>query len=377
MNYELAKDLMDRFADLTGITGKCPPRRYLWTDAFAVCNFLGLCRETTNVRYLQLALELVEQVHHILGRHRPDDPRSGWISGLPDEQGEEHPTRGGLRIGKKLNERRVHEPTDARLEWDQDGQYFHYLTKWMHALARVSQETGEQRYLEWAVELAAVAHRSFTYYVHPGGPKRMFWKMSIDLGRPLVESMGHHDPLDGLITCLELQTFGGSTAGSATCLDSAIADFTQMCRQGRWATNDPLGIGDLLDATARLAQMVLVYGVQRRDLLIGLLHEATTSLEVFLRSSPLGQPPELRLPFRELGLSIGLRAVSRIAEIASQDRELVDLTGELLAYYPLTEQIETLWSKPVYQKSRTWTEHRDINMVMLATSLAPDAYLRL
>jgi hypothetical protein len=377
MNYDLAKDLMDRFADLTGITGKCPPRRYLWTDAFAVCIFLGLCRETTSDRYLQLALKLVEQVHHVLGRHRADDPRSGWISGLPDEEGEEHPTRGGLRIGKKLNERRAHEPPDASLEWDQDGQYFHYLTKWMHALGRVSQETGEQRYLDWAVELAAVAHRSFTYDVDRGGPRRMFWKMSIDLSRPLVESMGHHDPLDGLITCLELQTFGGSTAASASCLDSAIADLTQMCRQGPWATSDPLGIGGLMDAAARLAQMVLVYGLKRRDLLIRLLHEATTSLEAFLRLSPLGQPPELRLPFRELGLSIGLHAVSRIAEIASQDRELVELTGGLLAYYPLAEHVEMLWSKPVYQKSLTWTEHRDINMVMLATSLAPDAYLRL
>jgi hypothetical protein len=84
--------------------------------------------------YGELALRLVDQVHHVLGRHRPEDPRTGWISGLPEAEGEAHPTRGGLRIGKPLPERSAEGPFDERLEWDRDGQYFHYLTKWMHAL---------------------------------------------------------------------------------------------------------------------------------------------------------------------------------------------------------------------------------------------------
>ena len=78
-------------------------------------------------------------MHHVLGRHRDDDPRRGWISGLSEEEGERHPTRGGLRIGKPLNEREPDEPADSQLEWEQDGQYFHYLTKWMHALYRMGQ----------------------------------------------------------------------------------------------------------------------------------------------------------------------------------------------------------------------------------------------
>ena len=154
--------------------------------------------EPATNRYLRFARELVDQVHHILGRHRDDDPRRGWISGLSEEEGERHPTRGGLRIGKTLNEREPNEPPDSQLEWDRDGQYFHYLTKWMHALYRMGQETGESRYQRWAVELAATAHHAFTCEVYPGGPKRMVWKMSIDLSRPLVSSMGQHDPLDGL-----------------------------------------------------------------------------------------------------------------------------------------------------------------------------------
>jgi len=368
---------MDRFADLTGLTGKAPPRRYLWTDAFAVCNFVGLYRETGNDRYLQLALTLVDQVHEVLGHHRPDDARSGWISGLSAEEGARHPTRGGLRIGKKLNERQPFERPDPRLEWDQDGQYFHYLTKWLRALDCVGRETGERRYLQWAVDLAIVAHRSFTYETFPGGPKRMVWKMSIDLSRPLVESMGHHDPLDGLITCLELRTSTGLPAVDTNGLDAAITDFTQMCGQARWATDDPLGIGGLLDDAMRLAQLVLMRGAQRRGLLVQLLRDAESSLHLFARSPLLEAPADRRLPFRELGLSIGLRGLPWIAEQATHDPELTDLTQALLAYEPLADRIESVWSESSRQRSHTWVEHGDINMVMLATSLAPEGFLRL
>lgn len=71
----LAHHLMDEFARDTGLEGEAPPRRYLWTDAFAVCNFLGLHRQSGEGRELDRALRLVDQVHHVLGRHRPDDSR--------------------------------------------------------------------------------------------------------------------------------------------------------------------------------------------------------------------------------------------------------------------------------------------------------------
>jgi hypothetical protein len=35
-----AHELMTRFVERTGVTGTTRPRRYLWTDAFAVCNLL-------------------------------------------------------------------------------------------------------------------------------------------------------------------------------------------------------------------------------------------------------------------------------------------------------------------------------------------------
>ncbi|MDH3728591.1 MAG: hypothetical protein OER77_13765, partial [Myxococcales bacterium] len=197
---ETAIELMMRFAERTGLTSKTPTRRYLWTDAFAVCNFLELGRLKGDERYRSLALQLVDQVHHVLGSHHTDDSRTGWISGLGED--EAHPTRGGLRIGKALPERGASEPFERELEWNRDGQYFHYLTKWMHALHQVSRSTGQARYHTWARELAEVSHEAFMCE----GRRGMFWKMSIDLTRPLVPSMGHHDPLDGFITCVQLQT---------------------------------------------------------------------------------------------------------------------------------------------------------------------------
>ncbi len=346
----------------------------MWTDAFAVCNFLGLFHETGEDCFLTLARDLVDQVHHVLGRHRNDDPRDGWISGLPDDEGERHPTSGGLRIGKKLNERRPTEPPNSQLEWEQDGQYFHYLTKWMHALSCMSRETGELSFLRWAVDLAETAHRAFVSPVPSGGPKRMVWKMSIDLTRPLVPSMGHHDPLDGLIACLELQTDEGFRACGGSDLSSAVADFSGMCEQAAWATEDPLGIGGLLDDAARLADMVFRRGLGRHDLLHRLLAEADLSLRAFSRSSLLTHPAEYRLAFRELGLSIGIRGVERIRSHVESDREVAAMMDHLLQHRPLADAIQSFWSEPLHRLNETWTDHGDINSVMLATSLAPEGY---
>jgi len=43
---EEATSLMLGFAERTGLIGDGPQQRYLWTDAFAVCNFLALAGAT-------------------------------------------------------------------------------------------------------------------------------------------------------------------------------------------------------------------------------------------------------------------------------------------------------------------------------------------
>src|SRR6478735_10533873 len=140
---ELANALMTDFIERTARVS----RRYLWTDAFAVCNLLGAGQ-------LDLARSLITRVHRELGRHRDDEERHGWISGLSDSEGEAHPTLGGLRIGKPQPERRADQRFDERLEWDRDGQYFHYLTKWMDALSRAGLILNEDRFSQHSLELA-------------------------------------------------------------------------------------------------------------------------------------------------------------------------------------------------------------------------------
>jgi hypothetical protein len=376
MTASLASAIMETFAEATGVIEHRPPRRYLWTDALAVCNFLGLARRTGDDRYLTLARRLVDQVHHVLGRHRTDDVRSGWISGLEERVGERHPTMRGLRIGKPLPERKATEKYDAEREWNRDGQYFHYLTKWAHALCRMERETGETRYHDWAGELMAVAHRSFTFVAGPEGAKRMVWKMSIDLTRPLVSSMGDHDPLDGLITCLEIRQPKqvGSNGARSGILAAMISDMTTMCGHRRWVTDDPLGIGGLLDAAARLVRLIDQHGVDHRDLLERMLFDAEESLQRFAHVSVLDRPAKERLAFRELGLAIGLRGLSLIQRMAVPVGKTAVYFNRLLGRLSLADRIERFWADASHRHNAAWTDHADINSVMLATSLVPEGY---
>ena len=381
----LVRNIMLEFADLTGLASpREAPRRYLWTDAFAVCNFLELYRQRSDDHYKQLALRLVDQVHHVLGRHRDDDPRTGWLSGLDEQKGALHPTRGGLRIGKELNERRPAEFYDEQGEWDRDGQYYHYLTKWMRALDRVSRVTGDPTYCRWAIELAKTAHERFTYATPPGRAKRMYWKMSIDLSYPLVASMGHHDPLDGFITYLQLQAAEAKTFGRSEELDLSdeIADLAVLCEGKSWGTDDPLGIGELMSTAYKLAHLVLIEGLEQADLLDDLLGSSLVSLRSDASREFLKFPAQHRLAFRELGLSIGLHALEKLSALIRQaprdlsmKQRLLSRTEHLMQYLPLSESIETFWLAPANRQTAEWSAHRDINMVMLATSLAPGGYL--
>ncbi len=381
------RQIMMEFADLTGLLpSRATVRRYLWTDAFAVCNFLELYRQTRDEEYQNLSLRLVDKVHTTLGRHREDDRRSGWISGLGDEEGKRHPTSGGLRIGKGMIERDPEEPYDETLEWDRDGQYFHYLTKWMHALNRVTKLTGNPTYNRWAIELARAVHARFTHFRSPGGSKGMYWKMSIDLSRPLVPSMGQHDPLDGYITYMQVQatakTYQDEIAGPDLLME--ILDMERMCQGRTWTTDDPLGIGGLLCDAYRAAQLDFDDRSEKDSLLAAMLESSLQGLRYFAGGNPLRAPAGYRLAFRELGLSLGLRALQRLQRLIEKNpgffgelNRLQPMIQGLHRYLPLAEEIESFWLERANRESATWKKHREINMVMLATSLAPEGYLAL
>jgi hypothetical protein len=378
------REIMLEFSDLTGLSGSGkPPKRYLWTDAFAVCNYLELYRRTREDEFKDLALRLVAQVHQILGRYRQDDVRTGWISGLREEEASRHPTIGGLRIGKPLPERRKGEPYDEQLEWDRDGQYFHYLTKWMQALDQVSRATGDGRYNRWALELARTAHARFVILSPSGIRNRMVWKMSTDLSFPLLPSMGHHDPLDGLITYAQLQETQKKDPEKNPDLDlkTELAGMILLCQNQDWKTDDPLGLGGLMSDAYRAAQLSLRGQDLPPDLPLTLLEAALWGLASFARKDPFNHPADLRLAFRELGMSIGFRAIEKLDEWIKNHPQQMETGPSLRTWIePLSpfasfrEQIESFWLDRRNRAVRSWTDHREINMVMLATSLAPEGY---
>jgi hypothetical protein len=381
-NINEAIVLMNDFARRTGLDSDRQQQRYLWTDAFALCNFLGLGQATGNRRYTDLALRLVELVHHTLGRYRHDDPRHGWISGLSDREGEIHPASGGLRIGKALPERGANDTFDERLEWERDGQYFHYLTKWMHALDQVSRSTGELQFNTWARELAASAYAGFTYLPAASRIPRMYWKMSTDLSRPLVSSMGQHDPLDGYVTVMQLctTTAGLPQSAGGPDLETASRRFMVMTERSEMVSPDPLGIGGLLVDAYRLLQLMGQGAGINRHLVERLLRSAYAGLKHYVESGQLQAETEYRLAFRELGLAIGLYAIEGMRRVLEQRRVVANTAihaqvKALTPYLPLGEEVESFWRRPEHQQGSTWLEHQDINQVMLATTLLPGGFL--
>jgi hypothetical protein len=376
---------MAAFAQRTGLSPAADnPQRYLWTDAFAVCNFLELSERTGDQEYRRCATELIDQVHRVLGCFRVDEGRSGWISGLDEEAGRFHPTSGGLRIGKPLRERGVREVFDEQLEWDRDGQYFHYLTKWMHALCQASFVMRSHDYAQWAGDLAHTAFERFMRRSRSGKPIGIYWKMSTDLSRPLVPAMGLHDALDGFVTFREVQhaivKVSDNTAVNG--VGEASESLFALCEHGQWATDDPLGIGGLLFDACRLCQLVGLNNGRELRLLENVLQGSANGLMVMLKAGYLKRPAAHRLAFRELGLAIGLRAVPILTREFQNERKafgrepsLLRLIDLLLPYERLSDELIELWLPYAEDPDENWKAHQDINEVMLATAIAASTFL--
>ena len=83
-------------------------------------------------------------------------------------------------------------------------------------------------------------------------------------------------------------------------------------------------------------------------------------------------------------MAIGLHALERIEGLIAEKPKMIDnspsiysLVGVLRRFARLGEAIEKFWLDPRNRTAENWTAHRDINSVMLATSLAPNGYLNL
>jgi hypothetical protein len=151
-----------------------------------------------------------------------------------------------------------------------------------------------------------------------------------------------------------------------------MADFASMVGESNLATDDPLGIGGLLVDAYRVDQLLGEHRFPQPKLRGSLLAAALAGLESYARGGESRRPAEQRLAFRELGLAIGLRAA---ASMRGADAD--SLLEELGRYDAVAQEIIAFWLDPSHQRASTWTEHLDINEVMLATALAPGGCLSL
>jgi hypothetical protein len=213
----------------------------------------------------------------------------------------------------------------------------------------------------------------------------MFWKMSTDLSRPLVTTMGHHDPLDGFITCIQLEATASrlSDAPAGPTLGLAAADFAKMIEDADLATADPLGVGGLLIDASRVAQVIRSGETTFGNISEAILEAAREGLSYYVLQGDLRRPAARRLAFRELGLAIGLSACELVERDARTHPDAPDAVhlraalGGLAPYVPLAAVIAHFWLEPEHRRHRSWTEHVDINEVMLATALLPEGCLGL
>lgn len=236
--------------------------RYLWTDAFGVSLLASLAVATQRRAYLDQAGELVSDVQRVLGRPR------------------------GIRIGEAP---------------DRDGQYAHYLARWMMSLAHLGAATdsllGDGSGAVWrsaGVSLAKQVHAPFV--VRGVG---IWWKMREDLEGPHPDGygMGALDAFDLFAAYRALDPTGIALGAEA----DDVYDI--MVRHGAPAMDQDLALG-----------MALVIGAPHSgtpwaDSLIKRGLAGLTKLwrgDHFARST---REPGFTLAFGNAGAAIGLQAV--------------------------------------------------------------------
>lgn len=323
--------------------------RYLWSDAFGVCNFLSLYGATGERKFLLQAEALAANVHADLGFFCGSTKRLSHLASATS------PLLGGLRIGKPQE----HE----------DGQYFHYLTKWLFALYRLSQSTGKQEYITWAVDLATVAHRNFVIFDRDGLPTHMVWKRSVDLEEVLVSNEGNLDPFDGLVVFRLLQQqVAKSHSGDPLALEREIRDMHILVHHRLplfQAGIDALDLGQALWLTSWFPTESWAKTVAS---------SALAALEA--QSARLFAVPDdiseacscYRLLFREVGAALGVKTA------------VCPNNGKVGPLASLSSTDAAEWSLRVQRLLEFWRPAlfaRDVNIsaLMFASTLLPGVWL--
>jgi hypothetical protein len=225
--------------------------RYLWTDAFGVVLLVSLYRALAKDEFLDEAERVVAEVDRVLGRPR------------------------GIRIGE---------------EPDRDGQYFHYLTMWLYALAVIGRHI--PRYREKGIDLVHQVHDAFLV---PG--RGVIWKMKEDLSGPYPGyGLGALDAFDGYTSyrMLDEKALSHEIADMNKLIDQSAADLV--------ITQD-LGLGMMLWMTQFRPEQYWAQLQRKRCLVI--LDRMWRQDGYFCREPDL---PRTKFAFTNYGVSIGLQA---------------------------------------------------------------------
>ena len=311
-------------ADEAGLCADGRQRRYLWTDAFGVLSYISLAKRYEKdgkpddaQKYTKAANTLIDVVHECLGK-----PRSPSSVDAMQPSSSSPTGYVGLRIGK-VDTRKV---TDYGMRYD--GQYWHYVDKWLLALNRAGRNEDALR----------IAKSVFPYFFdagphgdgHEGGIR---WKLSVDATAPspLQRASASDDGLVALIVFSILQQHAGGDAKEHTDLTKEIRLLQASLGYYRpRVTDDPLGWG--LEALYD----EFLEGHPRRNALASVASSAL-------------HPSHMSLPFRLYGAMIG----ARTAGIGPSTDKLIE---KALEYEKHAE-------------ARGYEEHSSINRVMLAMSL--------
>ena len=273
--------------------------RYLWTDSHGVCNLLSLYYETGDSSFLKQAEDMVNKVYDVLGRKR------------------------GLRIGE---------------EPDRDGQYYHYLTKWMYALNEFGKIKPE--YHSRAVSLIKDIHPAF---VIKG--RGVIWKMLEDLSGPYPGyGLGGLDFYDGYVIYKLIDE---------SALSSEIGDMYTLIQKDyhKFSCTQDLGLGEVLWMThffpdESWAQLLR----QRAEKQLNEMWVSNKNETYFCRQPSLRKT---KFAFTNYGVSVGCQSVGIWPERVAQ-------LNEFFGSY----------------KSNDEYDFNSITHVMRCSSLFPGVFLR-
>jgi hypothetical protein len=231
--------------------------RYLWTDAFGVVLLVSLCTELGERGYLDQAEWVVAEVERVLGRPR------------------------GIRIGEAP---------------ERDGQYFHYLSMWLYALAILGRHLPE--YKRKGVQLVRQTHDAFVV------PNRgVVWKMNEDLSEPYPGTgFGALDAFDGYVAyrLLDEQALSREIVDMRTLIDRSAPDLV--------ITQD-LGLGMMLWMTQFFPEESWAKTQNARCL--SMLERMWVEVGYFCREPGIRG---VKFAFTNYGVSVGLQAVNAMPE---------------------------------------------------------------